>query len=255
MPRLGSAGKWARGQKRYGDLIVDRDQQEEAVGDQSAEAVAKHDHPSGKLLAWVDRNDKAIGALSGVATAIGVLFAAASSYFAWQQIAVMNDEKLTPYRAIVYENKVDSYKLISDANMRFRHMLMDVRTIVDPETLSGGFTPAADAAARVARREASVARLRDFDERFDEYKRTLAVNSAFWPRPVSDRIASLASVVKDAARCPEALKDKMRFESVLLCSRDEVSRTIQAFDLAARNLEISMHGDLRSDQMQITSEP
>lgn len=74
---------------------------------------------------WTKR-ESIVALVSIIVAAIGLVVSAASSVFAWQQVRLLNKERMSPYRAILYNAKVSSYQDIITAANRYEYSVNEV---------------------------------------------------------------------------------------------------------------------------------
>ncbi len=147
---------------------------------------------------WTKR-ESMVALVSVIVSAFGVLISAASSLIAWQQVQMLRSERMTPYRAIFYTEKVKSYRDFVSASSEFDTsaisfiMLLDTAKSTDPRDIKD-FD---DAAARVERAKLGLLNV-------------IGQGTPIWSYKVAVSMQHLSFPISDAALCAEQVRNVKR---------------------------------------------
>jgi len=67
---------------------------------------------------WTQTESR-IALVSVVISALGVVFAAASSFASWQQLEMLGRERMTPYKTVMFSSRLESYQRIVSSSAQF----------------------------------------------------------------------------------------------------------------------------------------
>lgn len=156
--------------------------------------------PSG----WSDR-EVLIALLSLGVAAIGAIATAVSAFLTFQQVSLINRERMTPYRAILYSEKLKSYQLVTRSDHEARSPItefyvdMGNGTYITPYLiLMGGINHFKEGQPDEILVDVAK-RLRPI---ILQYESTMSENSIVWPESVRKQLDGRAG---DAARILDCL--------------------------------------------------
>lgn len=202
------------------------------------------------------RLELVVALISVVVAAIGVLLSFVSTVLTYKQLLILNRERLTPYRAIVYNVKVESYRELTGEMVRWRADIQRprgalayfVNSFETPSLLNGP-----EGERRRWRRRWS----RDLPAGAEASRRlehALARNRVFWPQPIAERLLNLQSVSSRLRMCFEvAQQDLQQPSKDFLVRTCALQRVVDAWERIWRDwerVEEAMRQDLRADQLQ-----
>lgn len=85
-------------------------------------------HPQAK---W----ESTMSLVSAALSVIGVIIAASSSLFTWEQVRLMRAERTTPYKVALYEKKLQSFQSIIGTTYRLAHSTLNLTIALTGENL------------------------------------------------------------------------------------------------------------------------
>lgn len=198
---------------------------------------------------WFERNEKIIVCLSGLATAIGVLFAAASSFFAWQQLELINHERMTPYRAILYNTKLEKMEQMVEISARYHDSLSGIAQITTLN-LDGDIE------------QDKLKELRSYAAKsiadYEALQTATYVNFTLWPSPVLGSFSSLMVPAIKLNLCSSEVND-LKAEAQKLnrnrlknaCAKSEWLEAYNDYEKRRNDIIDKMTNDLKTDKLQI----
>lgn len=191
------------------------------------------------------KSESIIALVSVVFAAAGVVVSAVSTVFTYQQLRLLSRERATPYRAILYSAKVDSYKDFVAAATRAEAALG--RMILSNYQDSGHDLPG----TRPAMTEA----VERSEQQLAAFLEVATQSRALWPDAISSRIAQAAEISSAGDLCTHAFSELRRGSAtyeraVQVCDGGQLLRATNEFrDLAAEIMGM-MRQNLRADQLQ-----
>lgn len=72
-----------------------------------------------RASAAIERHQPLISSISVLISAVGLVIAAGSSWFAWKQVSIMNSERRTPYKSALYTEQISSLRETTKAMADF----------------------------------------------------------------------------------------------------------------------------------------
>lgn len=172
------------------------------------------------------------------ASMIGGIAAAISAFLSYQQMSMMNEQRLTPFQVAEYTEQLQQYRLIDAAISDFISSGIAIRSSARELTRSD-LPPELHRSLHRVLRNTTAERLKQSYQ----LRRTLSDNSSFWSAESLNLIASVITATGEDDKsnyCIKFLTDRQAVDCV------NNRRTI-TFDLRRRLLS-SLRGDMKAAQ-------
>lgn len=176
-----------------------------------------------------------------VISVISLLLAAFSVVFTYDQIRIMRAERLTPYRAILFNEKLNSYRTVRIASA-------EVQRHHDGFLMYGVMrAPSEDRTPQESSIHDSLA----------SYISILGTQNVLWPDEIVQLTTRASTSAADVQHCLNDLDMQLRGERRGMgrlfgraCPREQYERTYVAFSKARQDVDSAMRDSLRADQLQ-----
>lgn len=88
-----------------------------------------------KVSVFIRRHESTIAALSVFISSVGLLIAAVSAWTAWQQVRIISLDRQTPFRAVLFDQQVNSMNAALEDMARFQSATICAESIISNEKL------------------------------------------------------------------------------------------------------------------------
>jgi hypothetical protein len=176
-----------------------------------------------------------IALISVVISAMGVIFSAASTYFTWNQVRQTFDERMTPYKAVIFDKKVDAYSELMSSSSDLRGATLAIVVLMMENKL--------DSSIKI--NEVFSTLKPKINAYFTAYERA----KLLMPRDVSDKFNKFDIIQANQLNCINEIAN--RNVANLICDEDVFAKFPQA---GAKNLEVAfsaMREDIQADRLQL----
>lgn len=141
------------------------------------------------VSALLRQHESTILSLSVLLSAIGLIIAGSTAWLAWQQVSIMANERLTPFKSAMYAERINAIRENSLAITKFERSVLCVRSLSITESQFGRSTE--------QRRDC----IRKMREALDEIDLTMQPSIAIWNNPTRVAVAKYISEASELNLC------------------------------------------------------
>ena len=161
-----------------------------------------------------NRTESKIALISVVISALGVIFAAVSSFASWQQLELIGRERMTPYKTVMFSARLDSYQ----------QMVSDSSAFVGQ---SRSIMYRANGDWKISATDEQISEMRDEnDSSFEKMKASYQIGLSIWPDDTTETLRTALDAAERMHTCNSGtvasdVKDGIsRFAKLAVCSGD-----------------------------------
>lgn len=196
---------------------------------------------------WTQR-EAVIALISVIVASVSAVASAGSAILSYEQQRMANQERMTPYKTILYNAKLNSYRELNGAFYEFEKQFPINVPIASLHTSDAGrpeyfgnYTK-----ADFQPFEASLAKLRT----------SIETNRVDWPDEISNKLQGLEDVTEEARECYAWLAHFSHRTTTSLeayntnCTESSLSQKTAIYHRSVADVRAAMRSDLRTDKLQ-----